>query len=81
MAAPSVRPMHATSSCSLFARPVGQRALELEKGAADFVAQSDVAVLVVDSVAPEVVAAAVFAFHGGFLGDVCFWRMEVWVKM
>jgi len=63
--------VHPTSPCSLLAGPVGQCALELEEGAADLVAQGDVTVLVVDSVAPEVVAAAIFASHDGLLVCVC----------
>jgi len=74
MAAPPVCPMHTTSPCCLLAGPVGQCALELEKGAADLVAQAGVTFLVVNFVAPEVVATAaggIFAGHFGVCVCVC----------
>jgi len=54
---PSISPVHASGAGSLLSRTTSQGALELEKGAADFVAHAGVALVVVDR-------------HGGRVGVV-----------
>lgn len=46
--APPIRPVHPPCPGGLLAGPAGQRALKLEEGAADLVADCDVALVVVD---------------------------------